>query len=82
MLPSRHLVRPAAYDDFVKYLRSFFAYRFTCRGHNSRYIAETTHHLAMWIKEPLETDSKSNILKHLSTNKNYKEVCDIELLET
>ena len=82
MLPSRHLVRPAAYDDFVKYLRSFFAYRFTCRGHNSRYIAETTHHLAMWIKEPLETDSKSHILKHLSTNKNYKEVCDIELLET
>ena len=64
-----------------KYLRSFVVYRFTCPGCNVSYIGETTHHLTMRIKEHLETDSESHIFKHLKTNKNWKELCDIECFE-
>ena len=64
-----------------KYLRSFIVYMFSCRGCNASYIGETTCHLTARIKEHLETDSKSHIFKHLSTNRNCEELCDSECFE-
>ena len=68
-------------ESVPKYLRSFIVYRFTCPGCNASYIGETTRHLTTRIKEHLETDSKSQILKHLNTNKNCKELCNTECFE-
>ena len=64
-----------------KYLRSFVVYRFICPGCNASHIGETTRHLTMRIKEHLETDSKSQIFKHLDTNKNYEALCNTECFE-
>ena len=33
------------------------------------------------IKEHLETDRKPHISKHLSTNRNFKELCETECFE-
>ena len=68
-------------ESVPKYLRSFVVYRFTCPGCSTSYIGKTTCHLTTRIKEHLETDSKSYIIKHLSSNKNCKELCDIECFE-
>ena len=68
-------------ESVPKYLRSFVVYRFTCPGCNASYIGETTHHLTMMIKEHLETDSKSHILKHLDTYRKCEELCNAECFE-
>ena len=57
-----------------KYLSFFVVYRFTCPGCNTSYIGQTTRQLTTRIKEHLETDSKSHILKHLDTNRKCKEL--------
>ena len=67
-------------ESVPKYLRSFIVYRFICPDNNASY-GETTRHLTMRIKEHLETDSKSHILKHLSTNRHCKKLCDTECFE-
>ena len=64
-----------------KHLRSFVAYRFTCPGCNTTYIGEATSHLRKWIKEHLETASKSNIFKNLNTNRNCKGLRDTKCFE-
>ena len=68
-------------ESMYKHLRSFVVYRFTCPDCSITCIGETTSHLRKWIKEHLETTSKSNIFKHLNTNRDYIECCDKECFE-
>ena len=65
-------------NSLPKYPKYFIVYRFTCPGCNASDIGETTHHLSKRFKEHLKTDSKSHIFKHLSINRNCKELCDAE----
>ena len=64
-----------------KYLKSFVVCRFTCPGRNANYGGETTCYLTTRIKQHLETDSRSHIFKHFSTNRNCKELCDAKCFE-
>ena len=45
-------------------LKSSVVYKFTCAGCGSRYVGETSRHLA--------SDKNSHIFKHLSKNSNCK----------
>ena len=65
-------------NSVPKYPKYFIVYRFTCPGCNASDIGETTHHLSKKFKEHLKTDSKPHIFKHLSINRNCKELCDAE----
>ena len=53
-----------------------FVYKFVCAGCPSCYIGETKHHLPTRINEPLVTDKKSHIFKHLLENSACKNECD------
>ena len=53
-------------------LKSSVVYKFTCAGCGSRYIGETTRHLATRIREHLVSDKNSHIFKHLTKYPNCK----------
>ena len=65
----------------AKYVTSVFVYRFTCLRCNASCIDETACYFTTRIEEHLETDRKSHIFKHLSTNRNCKELCDTECFD-
>ena len=67
-------------ESVPKHPRSVVVCRFTCPGCNGSYIGEKTCHLTL-MKGHLETDSKSHIFKHLSTNRNCEELCDTEFFK-
>ena len=58
-------------ESMPKYLRSFVVYRLMCPACNASYTGEKTRHPTMRIKEQLETESKSHIFKHISTNRMF-----------
>ena len=59
--------------DIVPFdLRSYVAYKFVCGSCKADYIGSTKQHLSTRIKEPLETDRKSHVYKHLNESQRYK----------
>ena len=57
-------------------LKSPAVYKFTCARCQSCSIGKTKRHLPTRIKERLQTDTKSHILRHLNENPNFRDLCD------
>ena len=65
-------------------LRSNVVYKFTCASCNSRYVGETSRHLATRIREhlnsggPLNRDRTSHIFQHLHRSQACRNSCSSE----
>ena len=68
-------------DKKLENLQSDVVYKFTCGGCTSTYIGFTTRHLTTRIKEHLESDKKSHILKHINSSNNCKSRCSYKSFE-
>ena len=64
-------------DMIPEDLKSNVVYKFNCARCNSCYIGETTRHISTRIKEHLKTDKASHVYKHLNSNSECKEVCNV-----
>ena len=58
-------------------LKSNVVYKFICARCNSCYIGETTRHISTRINDRLKTDKASHVYKHLKSNLECKEVCNV-----
>ena len=64
-------------DMIPEDLKSNVVYKFNCARCNSCYIGETTRHISTRINEHLKTDKASHVYKHLNSNSECKEVCNV-----
>ena len=68
-------------DKKLENLQSDVVYKFTCGGCTSTYIGFTTRHLTTRIREHLESDKKSHVLKHLNASISCKIKCSDKSFE-